>query len=163
MKKIILYISFFLIGWFGTISVFGALFAHHIEVKIPGLVCSSCGIGIKNKLKKNHFGNNAKVCSGAMITVLGTSLQNKDILTFFYNSSWNVIGLEMEGAHYQKAIQSASKIRRSISPKVEVRYAYYASDNPLETGSTLASGGLGTTGVRPTYLITEKILEQILK
>ncbi len=117
----------------------------------------------KNRLKKSHFGENVKVCSGAMITVLGTSLQNKDILTFFYNSSWNVIGLEMEGAHYQKAIQSASKIRRSISPKVEVRYAYYASDNPLETGSTLASGGLGTTGVRPTYLITEKILEQILK
>ncbi len=53
MKKIILYISLFLIGWFGTISAFGALFAHHIEVKIPGLVCSSCGIGIKNKLKKN--------------------------------------------------------------------------------------------------------------
>jgi len=116
----------------------------------------------KNRLKKRHFGEDVKVCSGAMITVLGTSLQNKDILTFFYNSSWNVIGLEMEGAHYQKAIQSASKIRRSISPKVAVRYAYYASDNPLETGSTLASGGLGTTGVRPTYLITEKILEQIL-
>ncbi|MEZ4857346.1 MAG: hypothetical protein R2781_00875 [Flavobacteriaceae bacterium] len=117
----------------------------------------------KNKLKKNHFSEAVKVYSGAMITVLGTSLQNKDILTFFYNSSWNVIGLEMEGAHYQKAIQSASKIRGSISPKVEVRYAYYASDNPLETGSTLASGGLGTTGVKPTYLITEKILEQILK
>ena len=116
----------------------------------------------KNRLKKRQFGEDVKVCSGAMITVLGTSLQNKDILTFFYNSSWNVIGLEMEGAHYQKAIQSASKIRRSISPKVAVRYAYYASDNPLETGSTLASGGLGTTGVRPTYLITEKILEQIL-
>ncbi|MEL6812879.1 MAG: hypothetical protein AAFP76_16250, partial [Bacteroidota bacterium] len=57
---------------------------------------------------------------------------------------------------------SASKIRGSIHPKVEVRYAYYASDNPLETGSTLASGGLGTTGVKPTYLITERILEQIL-
>jgi len=42
-----------------------------------------------------------------------------------------------------------------------VRYAYYASDNPLETGGTLASGGLGTSGVRPTYLITRKILEQI--
>jgi hypothetical protein len=27
---------------------------------------------------------------------------------------------------------------------------------PLETGSTLASGGLGTTGVKPTYLITIK-------
>lgn len=116
----------------------------------------------KNKLKKSHFTEDVKVCSGAMITVLGTSLQNRDILKFFYESSWNVIGLEMEGAHYQKAIQAASKIRGSVSPKVEVRYAYYASDNPLETGSTLASGGLGTTGVRPTYLITEKILDQIL-
>ena len=69
----------------------------------------------------------------------------------------------MEGAHYQKAIQSASKLRGRISPDVKVRYAYYASDNPLETGSTLASGGLGTTGVKPTYLITEKIIEQIFK
>ena len=56
---------------------------------------------------------------------------------------------------------NCSKIRKSINPNVKVRYAYYASDNPLETGSTLASGGLGTTGVKPTYLITIKILEQI--
>lgn len=102
------------------------------------------------------------VCSGAMITVLGTSLQNKEILRFFHESTWDVIGLEMEGAHYQKAIQAASKIRKSIREDVVVRYAYYASDNPLETGSTLASGGLGTTGVKPTYLITENILKQIL-
>ena len=117
----------------------------------------------KNMLKKSHFeGEEIKVCKGAMITVLGTSLQNKDILKFFKNSTWNVVGLEMEGAHYQKAIQSASKIRRSISSKVKVQYAYYASDNPLETGGTLASGGLGTSGVKPTYLITEKMLNQIL-
>ncbi|WP_111878482.1 DUF6909 family protein [Aequorivita sp. CIP111184] len=117
----------------------------------------------KNKLEKSLFkDDDVKVCTGTMISVLGTSLQNRDVLKFFYNSSWNVIGLEMEGAHYQKAIQSASKIRHSISPKVKVRYAYYASDNPLETGSTLASGGLGTTGVKPTYLITEKMLKQIL-
>jgi len=106
-------------------------------------------------------GNGLKVLEGTMVTVLGTSLQNKDILKFFYDSTWGVIGLEMEGVHYQKAIQSASKIRRSIRDDIKVRYAYYASDNPLETGSTLASGGLGTTGVKPTYLITEKILEQI--
>jgi hypothetical protein len=117
----------------------------------------------KNKLKKSHFKeDDVKVSAGAMITVLGTSLQNKDILRFFNNSTWNVVGLEMEGAHYQKAIQSASKIRNSISPKVQVRYAYYASDNPLMTGSTLASGGLGSAGVKPTYLITDKILKQIL-
>ncbi len=106
-------------------------------------------------------GNGIPVFAGPMITVLGTSLQNKDLLKFFHESTWSVIGLEMEGAYYQKAIQSASKIRKSINPNVKVRYAYYASDNPLETGSTLASGGLGTTGVKPTYLITIKILEQI--
>jgi hypothetical protein len=118
----------------------------------------------KNKLKKKHFKDcGIKVCDGSMITVLGTSLQNKDILRFFHESTWNVIGLEMEGAHYQKAIQAASKLRGNISPKVKVRYAYYASDNPLETGSTLASGGLGTTGVKPTYVITEKILEQVFE
>jgi len=117
----------------------------------------------KNMLKKAHFeGEDISVSKGAMITVLGTSLQNKDILKFFHESTWNVVGLEMEGAHYQKAIQSASKIRRSISTKVKVQYAYYASDNPLKTGSTLASGGLGTSGVKPTYLITEKMLNQIL-
>jgi len=117
----------------------------------------------KNKLKKSHFDDvDITVCEGTMITVMGTSLQNKDILKFFHTSTWNVIGLEMEGAHYQKAIQSASKIRGSISPKVAVRYAYYASDNPLESGSTLASGGLGTAGVKPTYAITEKMLKQIL-
>ncbi len=116
----------------------------------------------ENELSKEDFnGQGVAVCNGAMITVLGTSLQNKDILKFFFNSTWNVIGLEMEGAHYQKAIQAASKVRGNISPEVKVRYAYYASDNPLETGSTLASGGLGTSGVRPTYVITRKILEQI--
>jgi len=101
------------------------------------------------------------IFEGSMITVLGTSLQNRDILEFFYNSTWKVIGLEMEGAHYQKAIQSASKIRGNVKQDIKVRYAYYASDNPLKTGSTLASGGLGASGVKPTYLITQKILEQI--
>ncbi len=116
----------------------------------------------KNELCAEDFkGHGLKVLEGTMVTVLGTSLQNKDILRFFHKSTWNVIGLEMEGVHYQKAIQSASKIRKSIREDVKVRYAYYASDNPLETGSTLASGGLGTTGVKPTYLITDKILKQI--
>tara|TARA_R100001369_G_scaffold29172_1_gene52444 strand:- start:133345 stop:135030 length:1686 start_codon:yes stop_codon:yes gene_type:complete len=115
-----------------------------------------------NELKKEDLeGNGIKVVDGSMITVLGTSLQNRDILKFFQESTWDVVGLEMEGVHYQKAIQSASRLRGNIKEDVKVRYAYYASDNPLETGSTLASGGLGTTGVKPTYLITEKILEQI--
>lgn len=117
----------------------------------------------KNELKMSDFkGSDLSVVGGHMITVLGTSLQNREMLSYFKNSTWNVTGLEMEGAHYQKAIQAASKIRKSIRTDVKTRYAYYASDNPLETGSTLASGGLGLTGVKPTYLITEKILEQIV-
>jgi len=116
----------------------------------------------KNQLRRRDFkDSDIPVLKGTMVSVLGTSLQNKDILQFFHDSTWRVIGLEMEGAHYQKAIQSASKIRGNISRSVKVRYAYYASDNPLRTGSTLASGGLGTKGVKPTYTITKKILEQI--
>lgn len=117
----------------------------------------------KNELRIEEFGGHGlQVFDGAMVTVLGTSLQNKDILEFFHKSSWRVVGLEMEGAHYQKAIQASAMLRLNISKDVKVRYAYYASDNPLETGSTLASGGLGTTGVKPTYLITERILAQII-
>ena len=116
----------------------------------------------KNELTLGDFDTkDLKVFEGTMVTVLGTSLQNKDLLKFFHDSTWNVIGLEMEGAHYQKAIQAASKVRHSINPNVKVRYAYYASDNPLETGSTLASGGLGSSGVKPTYIITKQILKQI--
>src|SRR5690606_16711539 len=116
----------------------------------------------KNELsKKDLDGHGVAVYKGAMITVLGTSLQNKEILKFFFNSTWNVIGLEMEGAHYQKAIQAASKVRHSINPKVKVRYAYYANDKPLETASTLASRTLGNSGVKPNYLLTKKLLEQI--
>ena len=102
------------------------------------------------------------IFEGPMITVLGTSLQNEDVLQYFLKSSWGAIGLEMEGAHYQKAIQVASKIRKSIASDVTLRYAYYASDNPLKTGSTLASGSLGLDGVKPTYAITLAIIKGIL-
>ena len=118
----------------------------------------------KNLLKAEDFNDSELgVYEGMMITVLGTSLQNQNILHFFKDTSWDSIGLEMEGAHYQKAIQIASKIRGHIDEDVKVSYAYYASDNPLETGGTLASGGLGLTGVKPTYFITEKMLEKILQ
>ncbi|MBO6200365.1 MAG: hypothetical protein J6N74_01940 [Chryseobacterium sp.] len=118
----------------------------------------------ENALKLEDFvDDEVKAFEGPMVTVLGTSLQNKDILSYFMTTSWKAIGLEMEGAHYQKAIQVASKIRHHISPDLFVMYAYYASDNPLETGSTLSSGGLGLTGVKPTYMITHKIIEKILE
>lgn len=123
---------------------------------------SSDNYPFENDLSASDFSDTGiPTQEGTMITVLGTSLQNKDILTYFYRSSWEVIGLEMEGVHYQKAIQSAMRIRKTISPDTQLRYAYYASDNPLETGSTLASGSLGMVGVPATYTITQKILSKI--
>lgn len=106
-------------------------------------------------------GNGLGVYSGPMVTVLGTSLQNRQILEYFLDSSWRAVGLEMEGAHYQKAIQAATHIRKSVNPALKLRYAYYASDNPLVTGHTLASGSLGVDGVKPTYLITVSMLRCI--
>jgi hypothetical protein len=79
-----------------------------------------------------------------------------------FQSSWNNIGLEMEGGHYQRAI-SAAIIKGHISKNVKVRYAYYASDNPLISGETLAAGEMGPEGIRPTYMVTKVILEKIFK
>lgn len=117
---------------------------------------------IDNVFTKSDFeGQGLTVFEGPMITVLGTSLQNKDVLSHFLTSSWNAIGLEMEGAHFQKAIQAASRIRKSVRKDLCIGYAYYASDNPLLSGNTLASGSLGKDGIKPTYLITQKILEHV--
>ena len=116
---------------------------------------------VNNDLSPADFGSQVAVFSGPMLTVLGTSLQNRDVLERFHNSSWKAIGLEMEGAHYQRAI-SAAIIQDHIPKNMKVRYAYYASDNPLISGQTLASGPMGAEGVFPTYLISKVILEKIL-
>jgi hypothetical protein len=117
---------------------------------------------VNNELKKEDFDDSIDVYSGVIVTVLGTSLQNRDVLEKFQTSTWNAVGLEMEGGHYQRAISGAI-IRGHIPNDVKVRYAYYASDNPLISGQTLASGSMGVEGIRPTYMITKIILEKILK
>jgi hypothetical protein len=116
---------------------------------------------IENDLRKEDFDDTVNVYSGPVITVLGTSLQNRDILEMFQTTTWKAVGLEMEGGHYQRAI-SAAIIRGHIPKDVRVRYAYYASDNPIKSGQTLAAGPMGVEGIRPTYLITKAILEKIL-
>ena len=144
----------------------GILVGHKGDIMIPTAHIfegTADNYPFENDLAIEDFeGSGLGVFKGSMISVLGTSLQNKDLLSYFMTTTWGAIGLEMEGAHYQKAIQIASKIRKHVADDIKVRYAYYASDNPLETGSTLASGGLGLTGVKPTYLITEKIIEKII-
>ncbi len=116
---------------------------------------------VNNDLVVGDFEDTVDVYCGPMVTVLGTSLQNRDVLERFSTSSWRAIGLEMEGGHYQRAI-SAAIIQGHIPPGMKTRYAYYASDNPLVSGETLASGPMGQEGIVPTYMITKVILERIL-
>lgn len=116
---------------------------------------------VDNDLKPGDFDGSIPVYVGPIVTVLGTSLQNRDVLEKFQKSSWKAVGLEMEGGHYQRAVNAAI-IREHIRRDVRVRYAYYASDNPIVSGQTLASGALGEEGIKPTYMITKVILEKIL-
>lgn len=116
---------------------------------------------LENDLRPEDFDNSIAVYSGPMVTVLGTSLQNRDVLERFHSSSWRAIGLEMEGGHYQRAI-NAAVIQGHIPRELKIRYAYYASDNPLISGETLASGPMGVDGIVPTYMISKVIIQKIL-
>lgn len=115
---------------------------------------------VNNDLSEKDFDDDVNVVTGPIVTVVGTSLQNRDLLLRFQSTNWKAVGLEMEGGHYQKAIGSAI-IRGHIPGSVKTRYAYYASDNPLISGQTLASGSMGEDGVKPTYMITRIIVEKI--
>ncbi len=116
---------------------------------------------VDNDLATSDFDKDYPIHTGPMVTVLGTSLQNRDVLQRFQTSSWKAIGLEMEGGHYQRAI-SAAIIQGHISRDIKTRYAYYASDNPLQTGQTLAAGSMGETGIIPTYMITKVFFQKIV-
>jgi hypothetical protein len=115
---------------------------------------------VDNDLNPADFDESVEVFTGPMVTVLGTSLQNRDVLERFHSSAWRAVGLEMEGGHYQRAISGAI-IQGHIPADMKTRYAYYASDNPLLSGQTLASGPMGDEGIVPTYMISKVILEKI--
>ncbi|MDK9707921.1 MAG: hypothetical protein OEL83_12805 [Desulforhopalus sp.] len=115
---------------------------------------------VENDLTAADFDSTVAVHVGPMVTVLGTSLQNRDVLERFHSSAWRAVGLEMEGGHYQRAISGAI-IQGHIPSTMKTRYAYYASDNPLLSGQTLASGPMGDEGIVPTYMISKVILEKI--
>jgi hypothetical protein len=152
---------------FASISIMGKagiLGGEKGDVMLPSSYVLE-GVGhsymVNNDLVCEDFPSDVKVYKGPMLTVLGTSLQNCAVLERFHSSDWRVVGLEMEGGHYCRAI-SAAVIKGYIPADITVRYAYYASDNPIVSGETLASGPMGEEGVVPTYLISRLILEKIL-
>lgn len=116
---------------------------------------------VDNDLVVDDFDQQCPIHVGPMVTVLGTSLQNRDVLERFHTSTWKAVGLEMEGGHFQRAI-SAAIIQGHVAKDIKIRYAYYASDNPLKEGQTLAHGSMGEDGIVPTYLISKVILQKII-
>jgi hypothetical protein len=72
-------------------------------------------ITFENELNAEMFeGNDIALFCRTNGNCLGTSLQNRDLLKFFHQSTWGVIGLEME-VLITKTIQSASKLEKSTS------------------------------------------------
>lgn len=119
--------------------------------------------------RDDRFGSLARrlpsraVHEGPMLTVEGTLLQNRQMLSF-YRRIWGVIGMEMEGTHYYRQILEARELG-VIPSDVQFRFCYYVSDLPMQSaGGALLSAPLALSeGVPPLYAITRHILESILE
>ena len=116
---------------------------------------------VDNDLSPSDFPDTEKVFAGPMVTVLGTSLQNRDMLEKF-QSDWKTIGLEMEGGPF-----SAGPSARPSSRATHVKICPYAMPimprtTPSKRVAPWAAGAMGKEGVKPTYLITKVILEKIM-
>lgn len=96
---------------------------------------------------------------GPMLTVAGTIMQNEKMLRR-YRDEWKILGLEMEGIPYIRALHQCLK-RGWVTPNLDVLVGYYASDAPLEVGETLARE-LALEGLDPTYGLNIAILRRIL-
>jgi hypothetical protein len=94
-----------------------------------------------------------------MLTVAGTILQNEEMLRD-YLREWNILGLEMEGIPYIRALHQCLK-RGWVCPDLRVMVGYYASDAPLEVGETLARE-MAFEGLDPTYGLNVAILRRLL-
>lgn len=108
-----------------------------------------------------NMGWQHKIHRGSMLTVLGTLMQNSEML-WFYRHFWNVIGMEMEGGYFLQEINRA-KTQKLIDPNLLLRFAYYISDTPLNEGKTLANKLTVEEGLPAVYSITRVILKKILE
>ena len=76
------------------------------------------------------------VHKGPMLTVAGTILQNKKLLTY-YKHIEGCVGLEMEGCYFAQAIQQGIEMDL-LKETIPTRFLYYVSDIPLDPSTNLA-------------------------
>ena len=66
------------------------------------------------------------------------------------------------GSYYLRELLQA-RITGMIDPEVKLRFAYYISDTPLESDSSLATKLSAQDGVPAVYAVTRAILCRILR
>jgi hypothetical protein len=102
------------------------------------------------------------------VTVLGTFLQNRDYLEFFYREQFTVV--EMEAGPLLSAVYEASHpTRHPVGEHVFYRdlpfdlgLIHYASDTPYTQARTLGSRSLSFEGIDSTYASTIAVVRRIL-
>ncbi len=101
------------------------------------------------------------------VTVLGTYLQNREYLDFFYRENYTVV--EMEAGPYLSALyQDTFLTRHGIGENVnlanipvDLGVIHYASDTPYTRSQTLGARGLSYYGMDSTYASTLVIMQRI--
>lgn len=96
---------------------------------------------------------------GPMLTVLGTILQNDEMLQA-YRDEWKILGLEMEGIPYLRALHQCQKLG-FLRESLRVGIAYWASDAPLRVGESLSHES-ALQGLTSVYAINVAILNNLL-
>lgn len=103
------------------------------------------------------------------VSVLGTYLQNRGYLDFFYRENYTVV--EMETGPYLNALYEDTFLTRYGQGEhvnlteipVDLGIIHYASDTPYSRAHTLGARGLSYYGMDSTYASTLVILRRIFE
>ncbi len=101
------------------------------------------------------------------VCVLGTFLQNSQIMDVFFREGY--ADIEMEAGPYLSAIYEMSRPKRHPVNEIvdlhdlpfDLGILHYASDTPLSKGANLGAGTLSYYGMDSTYACSVAILRQI--
>lgn len=102
------------------------------------------------------------------VSVLGTFLENKSLLNFYFKN--NITVIEMESGPYLSAISESCYDQQAPKSTIvdlnntpfDIGIINYASDTPYSTLQNLGDSELGITGIEPVTLGTLAILQRII-
>jgi hypothetical protein len=102
------------------------------------------------------------------MSVLGTFLQNAQMMNVFYREGYTDI--EMEAGPYLSAVYEMTRPKRHPYNEIvnlqgtpfDIGVLHYASDTPLSKGKNLGAGALSYEGMDSTYATSLAILRRII-